>query len=148
MTSLVAVFIALWISGLLFPYCLSVENKANRGNFRAFPRTKWTSGPSQGEPRCPREHITSLGFCLETRGRAGPLLGTEMGSSAQSQGQNMAKGKIMNNHKSAWFRYKAHLNVCLFLAKKSLFFLHLEDSLSPESTTMSWLWVTADREEK
>lgn len=148
MTSLVAVFIALWISGLLFPYCLSAENKANRGNLRAFPRTKWTSGPSQGEPRCPREHITHLEFCLETRGRAGPLTGTETGSSAQNQGQNMAKGKIMNNHKSAWCRYKTHLNVCLFLTNKSLGLFRLETSLSPESTTMSWLWVAADSEEK
>jgi len=85
MTSLVAVFKALLIFWLLFPYSLLMENEANRGNLHSSSRKKEASGPSWGEPRCPREHITRLGFCLRIQGHAGLLVGTEMGSSAQNQ---------------------------------------------------------------
>lgn len=102
-------FIALLISVLLLPCSLLMENKANRGNVHASPRKKWNSGPSRREPRCPREHVARRGFCLRIRRHAGPLMGTETGSSAQNQWQNMATEKIITNHKSAWCPYKTFL---------------------------------------
>lgn len=137
MTSLIAMFMALLIFVLLFPYSLLVEDDADRGNASLRMKRMSAPGPMSHVPGMPEE----LRACWDTDG-------SWDGSSAKIQWQNMATGKIIANHNSAWWRDKIRLNVFLFLTKKSLGLFQRDVCLFEASVITSWLWITAGREEK